>query len=154
MSNSTKDVGASERHATTVPQWKAGLQQTVSRLQNAGVPTVLISDAPNPAFDVPVCLSRAHAALFAPQDCTFQLGSALNNPVRQAEAEVMLSLGPGHLIDFTERICPQAECKVVRDGVILYRDDNHLTATFAAELGSDLLGRIDAALYPAPQAAR
>jgi hypothetical protein len=53
------------------------------------------------------------------------------------------------LIDFKEQICPQAECKVVRDGVILYRDDNHLTATFAAELGPDLLRRINVVLSSA-----
>jgi hypothetical protein len=34
--------------------------------------------------------------------------------------------------DPTPAVCPGTICRAVADGVITYRDDNHLTAAFAA----------------------
>jgi hypothetical protein len=42
------------------------------------------------------------------------------------------------LIDLTSRICRADPCPVVVDGMIVFRDTRHLTATFAASLAPDL----------------
>jgi hypothetical protein len=36
-------------------------------------------------------------------------------------------------------ICPSDPCPVVFNGMIIYRDDHHMTATFAAAIAGDLL---------------
>ena len=42
------------------------------------------------------------------------------------------------LIDLTARICRGDPCPVAVDGMIVFRDSRHLTATFAASLAPDL----------------
>jgi len=38
------------------------------------------------------------------------------------------------LIDLSDAICPWDSCPVVLNGMIIFRDNHHLTATFAASL--------------------
>ena len=46
--------------------------------------------------------------------------------------------------DFSDAICDAAACPVVRDGLLVYRDTNHITptyaATFAPQMGQLLRG--------------
>jgi len=48
------------------------------------------------------------------------------------------------LVDLTDAVCPTEACSVVQNGIIKFRDNNHLTATFARSLAPAL----EAALAP------
>ena len=52
-------------------------------------------------------------------------------------------------IDMTDALCGDELCPAVRDGLIVYRDDNHLTGRYAAKMASILqlylLGALGAA---------
>jgi hypothetical protein len=52
------------------------------------------------------------------------------------------------LVDMSSNICPARVCSTERDGVILYRDSNHLTASFVQALHARLAEEIDKALAP------
>jgi len=43
-----------------------------------------------------------------------------------------------HFLDLTDILCGPAKCYAIRDRVIVYRDDNHLTGQFSASLGPAL----------------
>jgi len=45
-----------------------------------------------------------------------------------------------------DRICDTARCEVVRNGEIVFTDDNHLTASFSRTLAPALGERVAAAL--------
>jgi hypothetical protein len=48
-------------------------------------------------------------------------------------------------VDLSDVICPtKGKCPAVVDGMIVYRDDHHLTATFAASLAPILAERLPA----------
>jgi hypothetical protein len=49
-----------------------------------------------------------------------------------------------------DRICPTARCPVVRRGAIVYRDTDHLTATFSAGEAPVLETRIRTVLGAMP----
>jgi hypothetical protein len=51
-------------------------------------------------------------------------------------------------IDMNDQVCDagSARCATERDGMVLYTDDDHLTASFSRSLGLVLGERLDTAL--------
>jgi peptidoglycan/LPS O-acetylase OafA/YrhL len=96
----------------------------------------MITDIPDPqGHDVPDCLS-AHLKDYRSCDYSRSLGFAYNNGAREA---IAATAAGASLISLADSICPgTGNCPVVMDGMIMFRDDHHLTATFAASLGPAL----------------
>jgi len=42
----------------------------------------------------------------------------------------------------TDQICPRNSCPAIHHGLIVYRDDNHLTGSFAESLAPVLRARL------------
>jgi hypothetical protein len=133
---STRPVHASD---DTVAAKGEAVGRMLARLPGL---TLLIVDTPYAGQDVPGCLS-AHArdidACAIPHKTAFtdRLGA-----VEKVAAEVS---GAG-LIDLTGRICVEDPCPVVVNGMIVFRDAGHLTATFSRSLAPALGEAIRAAL--------
>jgi hypothetical protein len=49
-------------------------------------------------------------------------------------------------VDMTDTVCDDSNCEVIRDGLLIYRDRHHLSATYSRHIGSVLADRIEAAL--------
>jgi hypothetical protein len=101
----------------------------------------IIVDTPISKFSVPTCLS-SHRSDVRPCETprSFALGAAPGVVERTAAA----SLG-ATVIDATPLMCPGDPCPVVIGGMIVYRDNLHMTATFASSLRASL----EAGLPPA-----
>jgi hypothetical protein len=61
------------------------------------------------------------------------------------------------LINLTSAICPgTGDCPVVINGMIVWRDEHHLTATFSTSLGpaidAQLVAILNASAQPSPSA--
>jgi hypothetical protein len=41
-------------------------------------------------------------------------------------------------VDMNDTVCPEGQCKAERQGMVVFRDAQHLTATFARSLGTAL----------------
>ncbi len=97
----------------------------------AGVPVVAIRDTPRPDVLVPECVAANVEEL---SRCAMDRDEILwaDGP------EVTAAIGtPGvELLDLTRWICPADTCPAVIGGVVVYRDGNHLTATYARSLAS------------------
>jgi peptidoglycan/LPS O-acetylase OafA/YrhL len=102
----------------------------------------LIVDTPEAGRDIPSCLSR-HAGDV--RVCAISHSVAYSGSLGALERSASESSGAG-VIDLTGRICRDDPCPVVVDGMILFRDSRHLTATFSASLAPDLERAIDALL--------
>ncbi|MBB5871436.1 peptidoglycan/LPS O-acetylase OafA/YrhL [Allocatelliglobosispora scoriae] len=100
------------------------------RLTATGAPVVYLRDTPFPATDVPTCLS-GHIA--APQECAFARSSGLwTDPLAD---QILAGKRPGaYVVSVDDVLCPTPSCPTVLDGVLLYRDDAHLTNTAATLL--------------------
>ena len=98
----------------------------------------VLADTPAAAVDVPVCLS---ANLDDITRCATSRLDALGRQhlIRERTAAQAAN---ATLVDLTSAICPDDPCEPVVRGMIVYRDDHHLTATFAASLA----GYLEAAL--------
>jgi hypothetical protein len=130
--------------------WGRGLRRTYARLAGAGIPVVAIRGTPRPGFDVPACLSRQAAGLPMAHSCAYEREEALHYGARAAQLSAARDVAarglPVAAIDLVDQVCPAARCGVVRDGVIQFTDDNHLSASFTRSAAGALGTRLDAAL--------
>ena len=125
------------------PVWAAGADSALRSLAARGRPVALLRDVPRPGFDVPACLSQ-HVT--DPATCSFPRARHVlpDGQLWQAEATVVRDRGV-HIVDLTSAVCPGDPCQVVSPGgAIIYRDEHHLTATFAREAA----GAVRQALTP------
>jgi hypothetical protein len=51
--------------------------------------------------------------------------------------------------DLTDALCDSQLCPASDAGLVIYRDDNHLTGQYAVHLAADLEPHVEAALRPA-----
>lgn len=129
-------------------EWERGLRRTYTRLADARIPTVVIRGTPRTWFDVPTCLSRRAAHLPFARDCTYDRAGAISVEALRAQESAARGL-PVQFIDMNDQICRTARCGVVRDGTVMFTDDNHLTATFTTSLAPVLYPRLASALSKA-----
>lgn len=121
-------------------RWQAGFTSTIRRLQAAGAKVVYVRDTPFANFDVPTCLSRAQWRGLAPDElCTFPLAfeEQRYSATATAEAATVRGLGASYL-DFPSEICITPNCPTERDGVIFFKDRNHITEAYAMTLAPRL----------------
>ena len=108
-------------------------------LKGRNIPVLAVRDNPWFNFDVIGCLEAEGAV---PDDCAVARADVLGDieaAIRALPANVMFA-------DFTDLFCDEQTCWAVRDGILVYRDEHHITGTFAV-VHSDRLGlAIDEAL--------
>ena len=114
-----------------------GTLRALRPLIDVGQKIALIKHTPWRLEDPPSCLTRPNATIDACSGTRLDLmrGGAL---VLAARAEPRL-----HLLDFDTAFCKGDRCPVVVGNVVVNRDVNHLTATFARSLAPALLSRIE-----------
>ena len=120
--------------------WMQGLSSMMTTLRATGAQVVLMGDVPYPQTGlVPDCLS---AHLTDAVACTMPKQYPYYNPsgVGQEEA-VAAAAGAGYL-NTQPWFCYDLTCAVIVNNMLVYRDDNHITATYASWLtpviGADL----------------
>jgi peptidoglycan/LPS O-acetylase OafA/YrhL len=123
-----------------------GLVRIWKEINSAGIPVLVIKDNPRPIKAILLCIennkdlnfdacqnTKKSAMLADPQPAAVKL---LNSPITQ-------------LVDFTDVYCDDLSCDAVIGGVIVNRDQNHLTNTFSRTLAPyleiEILKLLDAA---------
>ena len=127
----------------SVDEWRGGLERTLDILRSSVGTVFVLNDTPRPNFGVPACLSRnvwrqPNAAFREKEVCTFELGDDLQIAISDVERSTAAKFENARFIDLNDNICGEGLCPVQRDGVIVYRDSNHLTASFARSLAPAL----------------
>lgn len=116
-----------------------GMRATWDPFLKQGVKVLSVRDAPQPGTIVPDCVAKNPDALNL---CATQKSVALS--ADPPEVLAAKGLAGTTLLDMTEAFCFGDTCPAVIGGALVYRDGNHLSATYARSLH----GQIDAALTP------
>jgi hypothetical protein len=143
----TRDGAAPTEWEVGSDEWSTGTRQTIERLDRAGIRAVVIEDVPRPNLNVPVCLARkAWSVLWRATDCTFDRVRAINDAAVRAEHRGVGGLPWAAIVDMNEYICRESRCAVWQDGTVLYKDSNHLSTAFSADLAPPLAQAVDSVL--------
>lgn len=127
--------GASLKGDQKVQTFGAGLHRHWAKLNKAGIPVRVIKDTPEISFDVPECVSANPQNL---TKCAMPRDTALNKRPHP-ELEALKGLPDTELIDMNDWICPDASaCPAVVGNVLVWRDTDHITATYSRTLAEPL----------------
>lgn len=145
--------GTSADWQVSPEMWQRGLRRTYARLTAAGLRVVVIRGTPRTWFDAPECLSRRAAQLPFAAECTYERGRSLNLAALAAQNAAARGL-PIRFLDMNDQICASSRCGVMRNGLVIFTDDNHLTASFSRSLAPVFGDRLATALGWATSAPR
>ena len=129
---------------------RSGLRRTLASLASLGAPIIVLRDTPLPPFDVAACVARnlAHQ-LSAPATCAFAASAALNGSAFAAQQAAAAGLRNIYFLDLSDLFCPGPSCPAMQHGLLVYRDDNHLTGRFSESLAPSVQMRLFALLRSA-----
>ena len=123
-----------------------GMRATWSPFLKQGIPVVSVRDTPGPGIIVPDCVVQNTAAL---SRCAVQKGKAL--PSNPPEVAATVGTTGTFVLDMTDSLCFGDTCPAVIGNVLVYRDSNHLTATYARSLHGQMEAVLAPILEPAPK---
>ena len=121
--------------------WATALRATLAAFDANGIRTVLLRDSPRMAEDIPTCLARNAFHGFG-SSCSTPRAIAMNEIGNSLEVEAVAGLTHVSRIDLSDLFCTNATCEPIRNDMVVYRDSNHLTATFVAALAPVLTARM------------
>jgi hypothetical protein len=110
-------------------RWQRGLAATLRSLP-ASTRTVVLADTPLMRRNPVSCLAADPGDLSA---CQTSRADAFGRPLDAAERKVAMEHGAS-FASLGELVCPYDPCPVVIGDVLLWRNADHITATFAASL--------------------
>ena len=120
-------LSASTRVPMWQKEWRTGLQSTIDQLAAEGITPVLMEDTPYPGQDVPTCLSRHYTNV---QLCNPTISSAYRDDMHQMLED--FDATNVHVLWTRHWFCTDAGCPTVVGNILVYRDDNHMSVTFAS----------------------
>ena len=115
----------------TVERQAKAIARSVARIPGR---VVIMVDTPRTSVDIPGCIAD-HPADVRPCAISRAVGFTSLFGVREKRAATISGAG---LVDLIPSICPAMPCQVIRNGMIVYRDNHHLTATFSRSLAPEL----------------
>ncbi|NVM97836.1 acyltransferase [Arthrobacter sp. SDTb3-6] len=122
-------------------RWQKGLESTIFAFGTSK--TMVISDVPTQAGTPAVCLSMH---LESTVRCDRDRVSALSTDIIEAERAAARSTGARY-VDFVHYFCNATTCPVIFGDTLVYRDADHLTATFSRQMVTPLWKEIQATLH-------
>ena len=124
-SNRLLDPNTKEPFADSII--KAGFAELIPTLQSMGISPIVITDTPYPGQDVPTCLSQALSNV---PSCTFTRAKGIRESRQQTNIAVAVDNGAQYL-DISNWVCAVDTCPVISGNLLMYRDSNHITTTYA-----------------------
>ena len=113
-------------------QLTAGLDDVAIQLTDRGINLIAVRDNPRFGHNMYEC---ALEALSSGASCSVPRALALAD---ESPLDAIGSIDGVYLVDFTEELCPDGDCRAVLGNVFVYLDDNHLTGTYARSLAGSL----------------
>ena len=141
-------IGSLSTYVPDYQEFKTAWDESLNRLRTTGAQLIYLRDTPYPNNNIPECVSGAEDDW---SKCDFDLNNArrtepiVTDQVRGENLDIPV-------LDVNAYLCEATQCRAVRNGTLLYRDDSHLTATAVKALlpaiqaqirekGIDLSGR-------------
>jgi peptidoglycan/LPS O-acetylase OafA/YrhL len=134
MSSLSRGLNPLGKTGNADTNWANAWQATVRRIRLSGAQPVIIEDNPFPRTNVLDCLAEHPQAL---RSCDLKASSVVDRS-RQQAIHRMAEAGGVLDIDTTPWFCTATVCPLVVGDTLVYRDTNHITATYSKLLGGVL----------------
>ena len=123
--------------------WDAALGRTLERVKGLAGSVLVIGDTPHSTSDPPVCLSAHPDDMTA---CALPYRWAVDPTWTEGEASIAAA-GGVPFVDPTAWVCQTDACPAVLGRVLIFRDQHHLTATYARALAERLYAHLPESMH-------
>lgn len=134
-------IGSSASYDFNKEQWTNGSRRVLARLSAVADNVGILRATPVLPFSGDVCMSF-HTPLrdWLAQNsrCTAPAANAQHDAVIDHLRVAAQTLSNVSIIDMNDAVCPHGLCQAERDGVLTYRDTQHLNAEFVENLAAPL----------------
>lgn len=141
MVSASRHPGVDGNMMVDTQVWEQGARDTFAALTSQGAKVRLIRDTPYADYNVLGCLAQAewdgHTQCPAPVSAV-----ALSPDIYAAEARAARGFGNVRLLDLSDRMCGPDQCYLEIGGQVIYRDGDHLTASYSRSLAAVLFQRL------------
>jgi hypothetical protein len=121
--------------------WEKGARDTFAALAKQGTKVRFMRDTPYADYDVPGCLAQAEWD--GHTQCPARVSAvALSPAIYAAEARAMQDFVNVKVLDLSDLMCRPDRCYLEVGGQVIYRDADHLTASFSRDVADVLLLRL------------
>jgi len=121
--------------------WEQGARDTFAALAKQGAKVRFIRDTPYADYDVAGCLAQAewdgHTQCPGPVAAV-----ALSPGIYAAATRAVQRVGNVKVLDLSDRMCGPDRCYLEVGGQVIYRDADHLTASFSRSLAAVFFQRL------------
>jgi hypothetical protein len=138
-------LGSSAAYAIDPADWERGTRRFLTRIEGASERIVLLAPTPLLPFDGPQCaLARYGQSGHLARDCSVPLQQVRPSALIARLQAAVAGHPAVRLVDLGDAVCPGQSCSAERNGLLLYRDGQHLNANYVLQLAPAL----EAALEP------
>jgi hypothetical protein len=88
---------------------------------------LIIGDTPLPAHEVPNCLAAFPRSV---RHCIAERSTAIDTSRLELEKELAAE-HTAQFVSVSDWLCGSTECPVIDGNIVMYRDNNHMTATMS-----------------------
>jgi peptidoglycan/LPS O-acetylase OafA/YrhL len=134
-------LGSTYTSDFTQAQWIEGTARVLQPLAASSGRVYIIRSTPVLPFDGPSCLeprSWLYSKLSVHSSCVAPAHNALSDNVYLWLEAAANRFSNVTMLDMTDAICPNGQCRAERDGTIVFRDTQHLATRFAESLSNAL----------------
>lgn len=116
-------------------EWRTNLRSTLQILGNSGSSIIILRDTPHAPFSIPTCLARATSlGQFGKRSCDIDRHSSFDDRLWDEEKQATAGIQNLYLLDLSDEICQGDICPAMKDGIVVLRDNNHLSNNFSRSL--------------------
>jgi prepilin-type processing-associated H-X9-DG protein len=116
-------------------EWRRGVARTLDSLATSATRVVQLRDTARQRVDVPVCLVAHH---LRSKRCRTRTSWALPSRLWRIERGVAADHPNVESVDLSRAMCGRVWCRPLAGDVLRWRDDSHLTDTYARRLAPEL----------------
>lgn len=142
-------VGSSSGYEFSDSQWRDGTRRVLQALTNAVESVGILRATPVLPFSGLTCASfrtPLRDLLLQESRCTAPAEDASRDAVAERLREAAADFPGTRLIDMNDAVCPDGICRAERDGLLMFRDHQHLNAAYVETLAGALEVQLQAAM--------
>jgi peptidoglycan/LPS O-acetylase OafA/YrhL len=132
-------TGSASHYNFSQSQWTSGTKRILDRLAPVTRHVILLRSTHNLGLDGPSCLAqREWIPSFLPfnRDCTSKVDDRHSSLIYTWLKQAANAFNNVSTLDMNTLICPEDTCYAERNGLIVFRDNMHLSSKFASSLSS------------------
>tara|TARA_R110000772_G_scaffold15931_14_gene45788 strand:+ start:4278 stop:6299 length:2022 start_codon:yes stop_codon:yes gene_type:complete len=138
-------IGSQSGYNFSAEQWQNGTSRILSALTPVSKSVFIIRGTEKLPLDGPACLARQNwqPDLFSRfNDCVFEHEENTDDIMLSAISTAAADFKNAYILDLNSLVCPQHKCRAELNGLVVFRDDQHLTNSFVRSQSEAIMTKV------------